>query len=90
MAPPFLTSALCGGEWPTSHPSHPGTHQTEAWIDVRAGRHCGVDTNLLSLPGIELSAFSPQPLIILTELFWLSLGITGTNKNFSMGVKIGL
>jgi hypothetical protein len=89
MAPPFLTSALGGGEWPTSHPSHPGTHQTGGWIDIRADRHCGVDKNLLSLPGIEPLASSPQPLI-LTELFWLPLEITGANTNFPMGVKIGL
>jgi hypothetical protein len=44
MAPPFLTSAIDGGEWSTSRPSRfppreraPGTHWTGGWVGPRAG-----------------------------------------------------
>jgi hypothetical protein len=40
----FLTSALVGGEWSTSHPGRftpeeraPGTHWIGCWVDLRAG-----------------------------------------------------
>jgi hypothetical protein len=42
IAPPFLTSALDGGEWSTSHPGHftprggPNTHYVESWVDPSA------------------------------------------------------
>jgi hypothetical protein len=43
-APPFLTSALDGGEWLTSGPGHftpeerdPSTHWAEGWVCPRAG-----------------------------------------------------
>jgi hypothetical protein len=37
-APPFLTSALDGGEWPVSCPSHftPRTNWTGGWVGPRA------------------------------------------------------
>jgi hypothetical protein len=44
VAPPFLTSALDGGEWSASHPGRftsweraPGTHWTGGWVGPRAG-----------------------------------------------------
>jgi hypothetical protein len=44
MAPPFLTSALDGGEWSASRPGRlspgeraPGTHWAGGWMGPRAG-----------------------------------------------------
>jgi hypothetical protein len=44
IAPPFLTSAIDGGEWSPSRPcrftfgeSAPGTHGIEGWVGPRAG-----------------------------------------------------
>jgi hypothetical protein len=44
MAPPFLTSALDGGEWSASRPCcftpgerAPGTHWIGGWVGPRAG-----------------------------------------------------
>jgi hypothetical protein len=44
IAPPFLTSALDGGEWSASRPSRftprgnaPGTHWIGCWVGPRAG-----------------------------------------------------
>jgi hypothetical protein len=35
----FLTSALLGGKWSASRPSHftPGTHGIGGWVDPRTG-----------------------------------------------------
>jgi hypothetical protein len=39
IAPPFLTSALDGGEWSASRPCHfgPGTHYRIGWVGPKAG-----------------------------------------------------
>jgi hypothetical protein len=39
VAPPYLTSALDGGEGSDSRPAErvPDTHMTEGWLGVRAG-----------------------------------------------------
>jgi hypothetical protein len=53
-----MTSALDAGEWSASRPCHftPGESDLSAhWIWGWVGRseRCGVEKNLLSLPGIE-------------------------------------
>jgi hypothetical protein len=73
--PPFLTSALDSGEWPAScscrftpRERAPDTHWIGGRMAPRAGLgRCGVETNLLPLPGIEPRPSSPSP-IIPTEL----------------------
>jgi hypothetical protein len=59
MAPPFLTSALDGGEWSASSPGRltpgetaPRTHCIGGWIEPRADLGT-VEKNLLLLTGIE-------------------------------------
>jgi hypothetical protein len=44
IAPPFLTSALDGGEWSASRPGRytprergPGTYRVGGWVGLRAG-----------------------------------------------------
>jgi hypothetical protein len=44
VAPPFLTSALVGGEWSASRPGRfasgeraPATHCIQGWVDLRRG-----------------------------------------------------
>jgi hypothetical protein len=56
--PPFLTSALDGGEWSDSRPDRfipgkrtAGIHWTGVWVS-RSG-HCGTEKNFLPLPEIE-------------------------------------
>jgi hypothetical protein len=70
--PPFLTSALDGGEWSASRPGrftprerNPCTH----WIGVRVDLKAGLDAvkkNSLPLPGIELRPSIPKPVAIPT------------------------
>jgi hypothetical protein len=64
VAPPFLASALDGAESSASHPGRctpeeraPDTHWRLGGPQSRSG-HCGVEKNLLPLPGIE-----PRPSI---------------------------
>jgi hypothetical protein len=63
IAPPFLTSALDGGERSASLPDHftpgevaPGAHWTGDWVCHRAGLDTVEKRKILPLPGIE-----PQP-----------------------------
>jgi hypothetical protein len=55
----FLTSALVGGEWPTSRPGRftpgeraPGT-QWIGWVDLRVGLD-DLKRKFFTLPGLEL------------------------------------
>jgi hypothetical protein len=67
IAPPFLTSALDGGEWSASHPGRFTTRKIVApWYSLdrrpgglqsRSGR-CGEEKNL-AMPGIEPGLFNP-------------------------------
>jgi hypothetical protein len=59
-APPFLTSALDGGEWSASRPDRftseerdPGTHWIGGWEGLRAGLDAVKKRKILPLPGIE-------------------------------------
>jgi hypothetical protein len=55
MAPPFLTLALDGGEWSASPPKKKPPVPIEletGWAPDRSGS-CGVEKNILPLPGIE-------------------------------------
>jgi hypothetical protein len=56
VAPPFLTSALEGGDWSASHPCcftprerAPGTHGIGCWVGPRAIVDTGVEKNLFLL-----------------------------------------
>jgi hypothetical protein len=60
IGPPFLTSALDGGMWPASCPSHftPGERASQYPLDRRLGGPQGwsghyEEKNLLPMPGIE-------------------------------------
>jgi hypothetical protein len=66
IAPPFLTSALDGGEWSASRPYRiipreraPGTHWVGGWVGPRAGLDA-VEEKHFALPGIEPGASSPS------------------------------
>jgi hypothetical protein len=55
IAPPFLTSALDGGEWSASRPGHftPGeiatdTHWIGGWVDRRVGLDAVENRKILS------------------------------------------
>jgi hypothetical protein len=55
----FLTLALVGGEWSTSHPGRfipgkKGTHWIGGWVDPRASLDDAENTKFLVLPGLEL------------------------------------
>jgi hypothetical protein len=61
----FLTSALAGGEWSASCPSHftpgeraPCTHWIGGWVDPRAGQDDLEKKKFLILPGLELQPLS--------------------------------
>jgi hypothetical protein len=67
IAPPFLTSALDGGEWSASRPCcfttgeiAPGTHWVRGWVGPRAGLDAVDTRKMLPLPGIELPRFKLQ------------------------------
>jgi hypothetical protein len=56
-----LTSALVGGEWPTSRHGRftpgervPGTHWIGGWVDLRAGLDDLEKRKFLTLSGLEL------------------------------------
>jgi hypothetical protein len=55
IAPPFLASALDGGEWLASRPSRytAGIHWIRGWVGLRADLGAVEWRNLLPLPGIE-------------------------------------
>jgi hypothetical protein len=60
IAPPFLTSALDGGEWSASRPARftsgeiaPRTPLIGDWVRPRAGLDAVERENLLPLPGTE-------------------------------------
>jgi hypothetical protein len=79
MAPRFLTSAIDGGEWPSSCPGRftPGERAPRypldrSWVGPRDGLGAGVQKNLLAPPEIESRPSSPQPADIPTELSWLN------------------
>jgi hypothetical protein len=74
----ILTSSLDEGEWSASRPGRftpgeraPSTH----WIGGRMGRSglCGVETNILTVPGIEPRPSSSYPVAVPTELSGLLL-----------------
>jgi hypothetical protein len=59
-APPFLTSALDGGDWLAWRSSRfipgeraRGTHWIGGWVDPRAGLEATEKRKMLSLPGID-------------------------------------
>jgi hypothetical protein len=61
IAPPFLTSALDGGEWSASRPCHftpgeraPGTHCIGGWVGPRTGLDDVERRKILPPPGLEL------------------------------------
>jgi hypothetical protein len=76
MAPPFLTLALVGDEWPVSRPCRftpgeraPGTHWIGGWVGPRAGLE-DVE-KILDPTGTRTPtprSFSPQPVTIPTAL----------------------
>jgi hypothetical protein len=92
IAPPFLTPALDGSEWSTSRfgPFTPGGNRLRYPLYRRLGGpqslsgRCGVQNNLLPLPGIEPK---PQPVAILTELSWL-LSVSVVSSKLFSDVKI--
>jgi hypothetical protein len=58
--PPFLTSALDGGEEPASRPNRfisgeetPGTHCIGGWVDPRTGLHAMENRETLLFSGTE-------------------------------------
>jgi hypothetical protein len=66
MDPPFLTSALDGGEWSASRPGRltpgkiaPCIHWRGGWAGPRACRDAMEKRKILSLPGVELPTFHP-------------------------------
>jgi hypothetical protein len=71
----YDASALDGGEWSASRPSclTPGGESPHYPLDrkLRAHRNwsgcCGIQKNILPLPGIELRLSSPSP-----SLYWLT------------------
>jgi hypothetical protein len=75
-SPPFLTSALDGGEWSASRPGrfYPreialGTDWIGGWVGTKAGLDAMEKMKVLSLPGIEPRPPSRQPVAMPTELF---------------------
>jgi hypothetical protein len=57
----FLSSALVGGEWSASCPSHfapregaPSTHWIGSWVSPRAGLDDMKRRKILPLPGLKL------------------------------------
>jgi hypothetical protein len=65
-APPFLTSAIGGGEWSPSRtgcftPGEivPGTHWVGGWVGPRAGLDIVEKRIILPLPGFEPLSSSP-------------------------------
>jgi hypothetical protein len=68
IAPPFLTSALVGGQWSASHPGsftpgeiNPGTHWIGGWVGPRAGLNTLEKSKTLPLSGMEPRPSSPSP-----------------------------
>jgi hypothetical protein len=61
--PPFLTSALVGGEWSTSRPGRftPGTHWIGGSVDLRAGLDDLENRKFLILPGQNSDSSVVQP-----------------------------
>jgi hypothetical protein len=66
IAPPFLTSALYGGEWSVSlsrrfilGETTPGTNCVEGWVGRRARLDAMDKEKMLTLPGIEPQHSNP-------------------------------
>jgi hypothetical protein len=66
IAPPFLTSALDGGEWSASRPGTftsekgiPVTHRIRGWVCPRTGLEAMEKRKILPLPGFETQRCSP-------------------------------
>jgi hypothetical protein len=78
--PPFLTSALDGGEWSASRPGRytpgdmaPGTHWIWGWGGSQSrSKRCG-EEKILLLPGIDPRPTNSQAVAIPTELSRLLL-----------------
>jgi hypothetical protein len=75
IVPPFLTSALDGGEWSASPPSRftpgqraPGTHWMGGWVGHRTDLESVEKRKVMPLPGIEPQPPRLQPVAIPTEL----------------------
>jgi len=72
----YLTSALDGGEWSSSHPGlftprarAPGTHWTRGWVGPRAGLDAvATRIPIITLPGTGPNRPSRSQVSILTEL----------------------
>jgi hypothetical protein len=67
IAPPFLTSALDGGEWSFSRTGRftpgersPGTLWRGGWVSPRAGLDAVEKEKMLPIPGIEPRPSSPS------------------------------
>jgi hypothetical protein len=63
IAPPFLTSALDGGEWLASCLGRfiPGNHWIGGWVDPRSGLDVVEKRKSLPLPGTELGRPALNP-----------------------------
>jgi hypothetical protein len=77
IAPPFLTSALDGGEWSGSHPGRfipgeiaTGTHWMGGWVGPRAGLDAVEKRKSFARAGNRTPTI--QPAVIPTEL-WIKL-----------------
>jgi hypothetical protein len=65
IGPPFLDSALDGGDWSASRPGHftpgdivPGTYWIEGWVVPRDGLDDMEKRKLLTLPGLEFRSLA--------------------------------
>jgi hypothetical protein len=75
IVPPFLTSAVGGGEWSASRPGRftpgenaPGIHLIGSWLGLEACLEVVEKRKMLPLSGIEHQPSSPYPTAIPTEL----------------------
>jgi hypothetical protein len=95
IIPPFLTSAVGGGEWSGSVPGHftpgersPGTHWLGGCVGLRPGLHAVEKRKILSLPAIEPWPSGPCPSAILTELFRLLVNRRFIEKYFKQKLYV--
>jgi hypothetical protein len=94
-APPFLTSAVGGGEWSASRPCYftageiaHGTQIIEGWVGPRAGLNA-VECSKISFPCSELNRGRPTRSLSLSRLLFSSR--TWRNESrWSMVFKLAL